>query len=309
MPSAARPVATSCRAMLVTVSLGMAKPIPTAAPPICGSLAARVGMPMTCPDRLTSAPPLFPGLIGALVWMALMSTAELPWPSDTVRPVADTIPSVTVPVNPSGLPMASTISPTRTALDFPKVACRNVPAAPRTRITARSSGANTPRTAAANVLLPLGSLTRTSLAEPTTCALVTISPSASKTTPEPSPSGVVICTTEGSTVATTRSYSRCSVTGPPVVGALRAGLALLAALLAAPPPPPQAVTPAAMASASPMLARPGHPISRLQSVMARTHHQQDQPAAHAGLPSVAGRYLRAPATTSLIQDQARPPGQ
>jgi len=81
------------------------------------------------------------------------------------------------------------------------------------------------------------------------------------------------------------------------------------ALLAAPPPPPQAVTPAAIASAGPMLARPGHPISRLQSVMACTHQQQEQPAAYAEPPSVAGRYPRAPATTSLIQDQARPPRQ
>jgi hypothetical protein len=136
-------------------------------------------MPMTWPERSTSAPPLLPGLIGALVWIVLMRTAELPCPSDTVRPVADTMPSVTVPVSPSGLPMARTISPTRTALDLPKVAGRRVPVAPCTRITARSSGANTPRTVAPSALPPLGSLTWTFLAEPTTCALVTMSPLAS----------------------------------------------------------------------------------------------------------------------------------
>jgi hypothetical protein len=54
-------------AMLVTVSLGIANPIPAAAPPICGSAAASVGMPITCPARFTRAPPLLPGLIAALV--------------------------------------------------------------------------------------------------------------------------------------------------------------------------------------------------------------------------------------------------
>src|SRR5262245_35792854 len=276
-PSAARPelvtvpVAMSCGAMLVTVSLGIAKPIPTAAPPICGSLAASVGMPTTCPAKLTSAPPLFPGLIGALVWMALMSTAELPWPSDTVRPVAETIPSVTVPVSPSGLPIASTISPTRTALDLAKVAGRSVAGGFCTRITARSSGANTPRTRAASVLLALGSLTRTFLADPTTCALVTMSPLVSNTTPEPSPSDVVICTTEGSTRATTRSYCCCRFAGPAAAGILGTGLAVPAALLAGLPeallPPLQAATLAAIASStSPGPALRGHPFSRLQPI-------------------------------------------
>jgi hypothetical protein len=36
---------------------------------ICGSSAASVGMPITRPDRSTSAPPELPGLIAALVWM------------------------------------------------------------------------------------------------------------------------------------------------------------------------------------------------------------------------------------------------
>ena len=57
--------------MSVAVLLGIAKPMPGAAPPpASGSVAASVGMPMTSPDRLTSAPPLLPGLIAAEVWMA-----------------------------------------------------------------------------------------------------------------------------------------------------------------------------------------------------------------------------------------------
>jgi hypothetical protein len=122
------PVAINCPAMLLMVPLGMAKPIPAAAPPSCGPVAASVGMPIARPDRSTSAAPLLTGLMGALVWMALIRTAELPWPSDTVRPVAETMPPVTVPVRPSGLPMASTISPTRNKADRPNEAGRSEPA-------------------------------------------------------------------------------------------------------------------------------------------------------------------------------------
>ena len=117
-----------------------------------------------------------PGLIAALVWIALISTAELPWPSETVRPVADTMPSVTVPVRPSGLPMASTISPTFTAAERPNDAGCSDPAPDWTRITARSSGANTPTTVAASGLPPLARPTCNAVAVPTTWALVTMSP-------------------------------------------------------------------------------------------------------------------------------------
>src|SRR5215472_208704 len=98
MPSDARsdlvtlPSLISWSAMFLTVSLGMAKPMPGAAPPSLGNRAARVGMPMTWLFRLTRAPPLFPGLMAALVWIAAVIRALLPVPSPTVRPVADTIP-------------------------------------------------------------------------------------------------------------------------------------------------------------------------------------------------------------------------
>jgi hypothetical protein len=52
----------------LTVLDGIAKPMPGAAPPpSCGLVAASVGMPTTWLWRSTSAPPLLPGLIGALV--------------------------------------------------------------------------------------------------------------------------------------------------------------------------------------------------------------------------------------------------
>jgi hypothetical protein len=53
----------------------MAKPMPCAWPPPRGLTAASIGMPITRPLVVTSAPPLLPGLIGALVWIASGSAA------------------------------------------------------------------------------------------------------------------------------------------------------------------------------------------------------------------------------------------
>src|ERR1700740_2411934 len=89
------------------VSDEMAKPMPAACAPPPGLAAARVGMPMTCPDMLTSAPPLLPGLMGALVWMTsgrVAPAASAVAGSVTDRPVADTMPSVTLLASTSGLP-------------------------------------------------------------------------------------------------------------------------------------------------------------------------------------------------------------
>ena len=44
----------------------------------------------------------------------------VPVGSLTVRSVAETMPLVTLPVSPSGLPMASTMSPTRSAAELPR---------------------------------------------------------------------------------------------------------------------------------------------------------------------------------------------
>lgn len=61
------------------------------------------GEPTTSPRRLTSAPPLLPGLRAALVWITFRRTA--PAASSTVRPSALMMPSVTELRSPSGLPM------------------------------------------------------------------------------------------------------------------------------------------------------------------------------------------------------------
>ncbi|CAM5688632.1 hypothetical protein SRIMM317S_02202 [Streptomyces rimosus subsp. rimosus] len=148
MPSAARPELVTLpslmiwSAMLRTVEAGMAKPMPGAAPsPICGSVAASVGMPMTWSERLTRAPPLLPGLMAAEVCTTLARVAPVPPPllgSLTVRPVAETMPWVTLPDSPSGLPMASTICPISTLAESPKVAGFRSPGALSILMTARS---------------------------------------------------------------------------------------------------------------------------------------------------------------------------
>ena len=120
----------------------MAKPMPWAWVPLCGLAAASVGMPITCPEALTSAPPRLPGLIAAVVWIAPgRVVAAEPWAagSVTARPVAEMMPSVTLPDRPSGLPTASTTSPAWALAESPnRAGCR--PEGSPTRITARSSG-------------------------------------------------------------------------------------------------------------------------------------------------------------------------
>ncbi len=92
-------------------------------------------MPMTWLLRSTSAPPELPGLINALVWTR--SVRVTPLPSDWVRPVALTMPSVTVSERPKGLPTASTISPTWILAESANLAGLS-PLALATLITARS---------------------------------------------------------------------------------------------------------------------------------------------------------------------------
>ena len=84
--------------------------MPGALPPSSGSVAARVGIPITRPSTSTSAPPELPGLIAALVWITDGNVTPLgsciPWRN------ALTIPFVTLDRSPSGLPIAIVRSPT-----------------------------------------------------------------------------------------------------------------------------------------------------------------------------------------------------
>ena len=90
-------------------------------------------MPITSPRVLTSAPPELPGLIGASVWSrpeieltawlcCWPGPAAAPSPARMVRSRALRMPEVTEPWRPSGLPRASTWSPTCMASLSPNLA-------------------------------------------------------------------------------------------------------------------------------------------------------------------------------------------
>ena len=87
--------------MAFAMLAGMANPMPTLPP-----LGARIAVlrPTSSPRRLTRAPPEFPGLIEASVWMK-SSYPSIPRPD---RPRALMIPEVAVCPRPKGLPIATT---------------------------------------------------------------------------------------------------------------------------------------------------------------------------------------------------------
>ena len=72
-------------------------------------------MPITCPSMLNSGPPELPRLIAASV-----CRKSSYWPWWMSRPRAETMPAVTVPPRPNGLPIARTQSPTRDWPESPK---------------------------------------------------------------------------------------------------------------------------------------------------------------------------------------------
>ena len=111
---------------------GIEKPMPIE-PPEGEKIA--VLMPITSPSMLNSGPPELPRLIAASVWM---KSSYGPWRMS--RPRAETMPAVTEPPRPNGLPIASTQSPTRSrvgvaelhrrqrlvGLDLQQARCRRV---------------------------------------------------------------------------------------------------------------------------------------------------------------------------------------
>ena len=84
----------------------MAKAMPTL-PPDGEKMA--VLMPTTSPLRLKAGPPELPRFTAASIWMKSSYG-----PAPMSRPRAETMPAVTVPPRPNGLPTATTQSPTRT---------------------------------------------------------------------------------------------------------------------------------------------------------------------------------------------------
>ena len=103
---------SAARIRRVASSIGTARPSPMP--------ATAVLIPTTRPRESASAPPELPGLSAASVWMTF-STSRVARPSRVAseRPSALTTPAVTVPANPSGLPIATTSWPTRSRAASP----------------------------------------------------------------------------------------------------------------------------------------------------------------------------------------------
>ena len=134
---------------------------------------------MTWPSMLNSGPPELPLLIGASVWMK--SSYGPCWMS---RPRDDTMPAVTVPDRPNGLPIASTQSPTRDLSLSPKATAVSLWSA-CTCSTARSVRSSWPSSLAFSTVLSC-SVTVISSAPLMTWLLVTMMPDGSTMKPDPS---------------------------------------------------------------------------------------------------------------------------
>ena len=134
-------------------------------------------MPTTSPRALNSGPPELPGFTATSVWMKGTQLS-----SGSERPLALTMPAVAVFSKPYGEPIASTHSPTSRSL---RVAERHDRQVLGVDLEHRDVGLRIePSTLALNSRRSV-SLTVTSLASRTTCALVRMMPSALMMKPEP----------------------------------------------------------------------------------------------------------------------------
>ena len=82
------------------------------------SVRIAVLMPITSPFMFTSGPPELPGLMAASVWINDWNCRL----GTMLRPLAETIPAVTVSCSPNGLPTANTQSPTCMPSELPSFA-------------------------------------------------------------------------------------------------------------------------------------------------------------------------------------------
>src|ERR1035438_2153401 len=107
-----------CWRNALTVLLGIANPTPLEPPVPVAELEPETIWeltPMTPPEESIRGPPELPGFNAASVWI----TCAIVAPSGALicRFTAETTPVVSVQFNPNGLPIASTPSPTSTALE------------------------------------------------------------------------------------------------------------------------------------------------------------------------------------------------
>ena len=179
------PPLSSCGTTSLTVSTGTAKPTPLdwrdESEAICEFT------PITRPSASSSGPPELPGLIAASV----CSTPEMSKPFGALisRSSAETIPVVTLPDSPNGLPIAIATSPGRSceeeASSSGLVSAGTLSGS--TSSTARSVDASLPTSFAGSASPPSPKRTVNSLPPSTTWSFVTTWPWPSIRKPEPLP--------------------------------------------------------------------------------------------------------------------------
>ena len=133
-------------------------------------------IPISLPSLLINAPPLFPGLIAASVWITVWFQSTVPSPSTSIgiwRFTAETIPFVTVfeKLRSNGEPIAKAVSPTAISSLFAK-SIVVVTLSPFIFNTAKSVQTSVPTTSALT-LVPSLNITANFLAPLTTWLLVT----------------------------------------------------------------------------------------------------------------------------------------
>jgi hypothetical protein len=153
----------------LAVLIGMAKPTPLFARE--PSVAICALMPITRPWPSSSGPPEFPGLMAASVWIT--SSIEKPLGDSISRPSAETIPVVTEPSSPNGLPSAIVDSPTRRPFESPSSSGSSPSmSSGSTSSSAMSVDGSVPRTSASTGSTSSATRTRTSSASSTTWSFV-----------------------------------------------------------------------------------------------------------------------------------------
>src|SRR3954447_2175220 len=194
--------------------IGTASPRPTP--------ATAVLIPTTWPRESARAPPELPGLRAASVWITSSTIrVAVRVRTGSARPSPLTMPAVTLPAIPRGLPTATTRLPIRRSSTSRKTGGSTIGWSART--TARSASGSRPMTSK-RALLPSANVASPLSALPTTWALVSRCPSELSTTADPDASpqerrGLIrMAATRGNsasaTAVTTREYASnasCSV--------------------------------------------------------------------------------------------------
>ena len=125
--------------------------------------------------------------MAASVWITSWIGPAMP---GIVRPVAETIPVVSVWSRPNGLPIANTFWPTIKSALVPTRIFVSLLCAPRIRRTARSNSGAAPTKSASYVSWLLSVTFAPPVAPRMTWKLVTTSPASSQMNPDPVPSGM-----------------------------------------------------------------------------------------------------------------------